>query len=104
MKTVKEKIEVMQAFEDGKQVEVTISGKSKWFNCGEPTWNWVASDYRVKPEPVEFWMNLYPDGDWGRHYESKNEAIAGSSKNCLRTIRVREVIEEPETNSIDERV
>ena len=46
MKTTKEKIEVMQAYLDGEQIEESID-KKVWFTC-EPIWNWAKCDYRVK--------------------------------------------------------
>lgn len=50
--TTEEKIKVMQAFVDGKQIQC------KWKSCGDwhnvvvpdPTWDWERWDYRVKPE------------------------------------------------------
>ena len=46
MKTTKEMIEVMQAYERGEQIEESIDQKI-WFTC-EPIWNWAKCDYRVK--------------------------------------------------------
>ena len=46
MKTIKEMIEVMQAYERGEQIEESIDQKV-WFTC-EPIWNWAKCDYRVK--------------------------------------------------------
>ncbi len=57
MKTTKEKIEVMQAFVDGKTVEVgrrSIRKGLEWIELPqseEPFWHWQDSDYRIKPEP-----------------------------------------------------
>ena len=49
--TTQEMIEVMQAYEDGKKIQVN-SGKG-WVDLDdgdEPSWNWVISKYRIKPE------------------------------------------------------
>ena len=46
MKTIKEMIEVMQAYLDGEQIEESIDQKV-WLTC-EPIWNWAKCDYRVK--------------------------------------------------------
>lgn len=53
MKTTKKKIEIMQAFEDGKKIECRSSGLEwkEWILLQEPTWNWAECDYRVKEEP-----------------------------------------------------
>ena len=50
MKTTKEIIEVMSAFEDGKKIECKYIHDDNWFNCSEPKWNWDIYDYRVKEE------------------------------------------------------
>jgi hypothetical protein len=52
MKTTKEKIEVMQAFEDGKKIEflMPVNGWNEWLPAGEPNWNWETNDYRIKAE------------------------------------------------------
>lgn len=54
--TTKEKIEVMQAYEDGKQIEcrqiiAKAIGDVEWEDSKEPTWDWVMFDYRIKHEP-----------------------------------------------------
>lgn len=46
MKTTKEMIEVMQAYDRGEQIEILMNGKWK-DNC-KPLWEWVHFDYRVK--------------------------------------------------------
>ena len=52
--TTKEKIEVMQAYVDGKQIQIRAAGNNKrdWedFNFGEPCWDWYETEYRIKPE------------------------------------------------------
>mgnify|MGYP003329924594 CR=1 FL=1 len=54
MKTTKEKIEVMQAFEEGKPIQIRINKEDgKWFDFKEtPHWNWEENDYRIKPELI----------------------------------------------------
>lgn len=48
MKTTKEMIEVMQAYERGEQIEESLLQDQKvWFTC-EPIWNWAKCDYQVK--------------------------------------------------------
>lgn len=48
-KTTKEKIAVMQAYEDGKTIQQDYHGE--WVDIDVPEWNWATSDYRVMPEP-----------------------------------------------------
>lgn len=49
MKTTEEKIEIMQAYEDGKEIECEIN--SAWYDVTNPNWNWDICDYRIKEEP-----------------------------------------------------
>ena len=51
MKTTKEKIEVMKAYEEGKTIEHKNKDGDKWFEVSTPSWNWRDYDYRVKEEP-----------------------------------------------------
>ena len=49
MKTTKEMIEVMQAYDRGEQIQILdISGIWEDREC--PFWNWSSCDYRVKPK------------------------------------------------------
>lgn len=53
MKTTKEKIEVMQAFEDGREIEWHSGMPSRWHTLfGAPTWNWAEIDYRIKQSTI----------------------------------------------------
>lgn len=50
MKTIEEKIAVMQAFVDGGQIEYYDITKKSWIETSDPSWNWSLTDYRVKEE------------------------------------------------------
>ena len=50
MKTTKEMIEVMQAYDRGEQIEI-MNKFGEWKYIDKPIWNWVIFDYRVKPKP-----------------------------------------------------
>lgn len=49
--TTKEMIEVMQAFKDGKEIELSDSGENNWKLDIFPVWDWYLYKYRIKPEP-----------------------------------------------------
>jgi hypothetical protein len=55
----KEKIEVMQAYLDGKQIEARgkpAKATHTWTPLhNTPTWDWLRTDYRVKKEPAVAW-------------------------------------------------
>lgn len=53
MKTTKEMIEVMEAFERGEKIEVRDAiclEDGIWESTNSPLWNWSSCDYRVKPK------------------------------------------------------
>lgn len=58
MKTVQEKIAVMQAFADGKPIEFS-KGDGDWVVVGRPTWNWHNCDYRIQEDQELKAYNLY---------------------------------------------
>ena len=49
MKTTKEMIDVMQAYERGEQIQI-LDIDGIWKDKEYPYWNWVNCDYRVKPK------------------------------------------------------
>lgn len=59
----KEKIEVMQAYLEGKVVQIHYG--QEWIDwdseeCGEPEWCWDSDEWRIKPKEV-----VKPSIDWG---------------------------------------
>lgn len=52
--TTKEKIEVMQAYEDGKAIEESLIDSTHWksVTISKPVWDWRNRSYRIKPEPA----------------------------------------------------
>ena len=46
MKTTKEMIDVMQAYESGEQIE--CFNDEQWKDVNNPIWDWLHNDYRVK--------------------------------------------------------
>ena len=59
--TLREKIEVMQAFERGEEIEVSYVKQAKWTDISNPDWSWGAYNYRIKHKPkqtvtIEKWL------------------------------------------------
>ena len=46
--TTKEKIEIMQAYERGEQIQIYDSIHNEWKDIKIPSWDWMTSDYRIK--------------------------------------------------------
>lgn len=47
----KELLPVIQAFAEGKTIQVFISCKDRWEDNNNPLWDANADKYRIKPEP-----------------------------------------------------
>jgi len=87
--STREKIEVMQAFADGKDIQMKSNVPySKWQIILSPNWNWFETKYRVKPEEEnidkdkkmnsDILNNLYMfeyDHDWGQRGNRRNSII-----------------------------
>lgn len=59
--TLREKIECMEAFERGEEVEHRDRLNDMWFASNFPAWNWKEFEYRIKPKPkkvivLETWL------------------------------------------------
>jgi len=97
MKTLAEKIEVMQAALDGKKIRYRIVDGLWSTPAGQSeltVFNWAEFDYEVKPEPIEFWINIYSrEKDFRWAYQTEEEAANSAAYGYLKTIKVREVIE-----------
>jgi hypothetical protein len=98
----KQKIEVMQAYVDGKKIEYKERGTTfpYWttFSFGEPSWNWGRCEYRIKQEPREFVVAYREDnGKLIGIAESASRLITVSPTDVklgmIKTMKVREVLE-----------
>jgi len=92
MTTLQEKIAVMQAFADGREIESTRSG-SAWGVNTSPVWNWLECEYRVKREPREWWVNVYPEESSSIAHLSRTAADCDATRTRTECIHVREVID-----------
>ena len=73
MKTTKEMIEVMQAYERGEQIQVkTTNKKCDWEDVKEPYWQWNFCDYRVKPKPNKMYVPFDTADEFLREQEKRN--------------------------------
>lgn len=55
-KTIKEMIEVMEAYAKGGEVERTDKGYESWRTTETPIWNWEWNDYRIKEFQYPMWF------------------------------------------------
>jgi len=63
MSTTKEKIAIMQAFEDGKVIQFRLKGLAYWDIVEKPAWNWDAFAFRIKPEPKKAMMQMWQNSE-----------------------------------------
>ena len=89
MKTTKEMIEVMQAYDRGEQIEAFYNGV--WVDIYIPEWSWGVRDYRVKPKksyvpfdkPEEFLTAYRKHGEFIENKESGEKMNAYVDKNGI---------------------
>lgn len=60
---LKEAAQVMLAAAEGKQVQYMPRSTGQWVPTGwaendSPSWDWHLYEYRIKPEPREWWVDL----------------------------------------------
>jgi len=94
LEATKHAIEVMQAYVDGKEVECLarrVSG-DEWEKVVSPAWNWIRYDYRIKPEPREYYLNIYKEAV--TVFANRIDANVCAKSDRVACIKVREVIEE----------
>lgn len=71
MKTTEEKIAVMQAYADGKEIECSANNWFSRWTEEEPHWNWDAYDYRVKPVPLS--TKIFPYASAEEFFQAQKE-------------------------------
>lgn len=87
-------IEVVTAFKNGKKIESKFKDYSEavWNDAPNPYWDFSDKDYRVKPEPMELWVNVYDDG-FGLGYANEVSALNRAGTYFARkAVLFREVI------------
>ena len=93
----KKAIAVMQAYVDGKQIEAAQENYTSTLQegCDSPLWDWSSYSYRVKPEPIECWVNVLDGEICSTVYMTKEEAdeMRPKMSDGWTTRKFREVIE-----------
>jgi len=86
---------VIRAFADGKEVEWRDNDLYKEWQTGaqEPTFDEPSNEWRIKPEPREFWINIYGDGYEPCVHPTLQSAEEECSPARKEVIKVREVME-----------
>jgi len=87
----KDYLPLVQALVEGKTVQYRLLGE-KWSTGGDVDFSLPPDQYRIKPEPREWWYNRYPDGRDCGGYASKESAQRYADAGAIQ-VRYREVIE-----------
>lgn len=88
----KDYLPLVQALADGKVIQ-WLDRIRGWTDSIELSDSWPASDYRIKPEPKEIWLNVYPNDVSCGMYASRDEAYRRRADDTAIQVRYREVIE-----------
>ena len=94
--TTREKIAVMEARLRGERIECRSRPhtSSTWDRAFDPTWDWVAYDYRVVRVPRTLYINDYPNKRGSRvGFPTREEADMAAAPDRVGCIRFVEVLE-----------
>jgi hypothetical protein len=87
--TAKKLLPVIEAYANGEIIEYGSAGFNRWTEVEFATFD-EKFDYRIKPKPLELWLNVYPNRVTGVHPSQES-----AYQNCLpggRTVHMREVV------------
>ncbi len=91
MSTLQEKIAVMQAYADGKNIEMCPVGGTLWREVPHPEWDWSIWEYRVAPVKHVGWINIYKGHSHygaGTVFPNEQKARDHSAGNAVSTILI----------------
>ena len=95
-KSLEEKIAVMQAALEGETIQMKHNNAETWtdwlYSNSELSWNWNIADYRVKPEPIVGYLNVYPYASFGYLYPTAKKALEYQYAEG-RLVKMMEVVE-----------
>lgn len=82
----------IRAHAEGKTIQVFNTNNGSWYDNDSPSFNAQPEHYRIKAEPREFFVNIYPSGKLCIHptREDANRMARAALFDC---IKVREVID-----------
>lgn len=88
----KQLLPIITAFAEGKAVQYKPEA-GEWEDCINPTFSMPMHKYRIRPEPREWFANIYLSGS-GYLHETENDSASARGNSKAETIRVREIIED----------
>ena len=91
-KQAKELLPVIQAFAEGKTIQIKTHSGWGDMNLDYPNFNDDSNLYRIKPDPREFWIAVYKSSCVAYAYDAKADAKVNQGT-ADELIKVREVLE-----------
>ena len=73
-----EMIAVLTAYKNGEQIQ-SKHGNYEWQYNASPIWDFANTEYRVKPKPLELWVNIYSNNKYGINTTARDAATARSA-------------------------
>ena len=88
-------VSIMNAYEEGEQIQARMSPKSEWMNLERPDWIGNPTDYRIAPPPPKVvFMNLYEEDIYNSKpilHANLEDALNNRDDYCLGTYRCEEI-------------
>jgi hypothetical protein len=73
---------ILRAIADGKEIQLRHGNSGAWTNCVESTFFYYADtvsiQFRVKPDRICGWINVYPAGATSDIHDTKEHADMGA--------------------------
>lgn len=93
--TPKEQLDIIAAYVAGETIQYRWIDSEGWLDAPRTGYifNFQQITYRIKPKPLELWVNVYDTG-WLHAFNHQADAARQSfGQNVLRTVKFREVLD-----------
>ena len=77
-----------------------LGTNSPWKRVATPSWDCRRCEYRLTPQPREWWVAVYGDGSTSMLFPSRQKAMDGRQL-AVEYVRVREVEVRHSTNGLE---
>lgn len=88
----KDYLPLVQALAEGQVIQSRMFILNPWRDCTQPDFTMDPSNYRIKPEPREIWVNRYPEDFESGRYSTREDAVSNAAIGAVQ-VCYREVIE-----------
>lgn len=86
------RLNIVRKFLQRGEIECRSANTNRnWMRVLTPSWDWERVEYRIKPEPEEFYINKFSDGTFGAKHKTERSAM--SSSGVFKTFKCVELID-----------